>query len=437
MKKQLYFICLLAFCTPSVLAAQQTCQDYICNYNKAKIALSQKKFKEAIDYCKAAKAYPNANNTEADALIYKIFEKIEAQKVEAEKQRNRAEIALKELQKTSKQVVQLLLNQIDQNILKLEFDSAFTKCETALSLKVNRKEVEKRVLEIAYVYTESDTFDAAIKLLNLLYIKTEPNRTFLRKKIAQIGSLEYFNFLEERYYPKMITVGKGEFDMGRDEDKDATEKADYTPIHRVRIDSFQLAETETTYWQYFIFTKSTNTTINAPSWGFLGDNPAVKMKHSEAVAYTRWLSIRFGRKYRLPTEAEWEFAAQGGNTTSTNVNYAGSNNIDSVAWFNQNASDRTHSIKLKKPNDLKIFDITGNVYEFCSDWYDNDITYYAFCKQNSLTINPKGPDTGNFVVTRGGAFNMDKQRCCIYRRESTQLLARDENTGFRCVKDFK
>jgi formylglycine-generating enzyme len=103
-----------------------------------------------------------------------------------------------------------------------------------------------------------------------------------------------------------------------------------------------------------------------------------------------------GRKYRLPTEAEWEYAARGGNR-SQGYQYAGSNNLDEVAWYDSKEGSKTKPVKQKKPNELGLYDMSGNVWEWCSDWYGSYASHSA--------TNPKGPSTGTSRVLRGGSWD--------------------------------
>lgn len=103
-----------------------------------------------------------------------------------------------------------------------------------------------------------------------------------------------------------------------------------------------------------------------------------------------------GLNFRLPTEAEWEYAARGGNK-SKGYKYSGSNDIGSVAWYYDNSSSKTHTVATKAPNELGLYDMSGNVWEWCSDWYGD----YS----NGLQTNPKGPSSGSYRVIRGGSWD--------------------------------
>ncbi|WP_445747234.1 formylglycine-generating enzyme family protein [Polaribacter sp.] len=135
------------------------------------------------------------------------------------------------------------------------------------------------------------------------------------------------------------------------------------------VNDFSMSRYEVTVGEYKAFCTATNKAMpEAPYWGWNDQHPMVNVSFNDAVAYCQWLSKTLGTTYRLPTEAEWEFAATGG-TLSKGYTYAGSNNIDQVAWYYKNANYQMQKVGLKKPNELGIFDLTGNAWEWCSDWY--------------------------------------------------------------------
>ena len=134
--------------------------------------------------------------------------------------------------------------------------------------------------------------------------------------------------------------------------------------------------------------------------------------------------------FRLPTEAEWEFSARGGNK-SRGYKYAGSNTIDDVAWYHVNSRDvgenspsyGTHNVKTKQANELGLYDMSGNVWEYCSDWYGD----YS----SSTQINPKGPSNGERRVTRGGTWVNSSGNCRVSTRASSSLIYRNYDQGLR------
>src|SRR5580765_2363545 len=164
-------------------------------------------------------------------------------------------------------------------------------------------------------------------------------------------------------YPEMIIVEGGSFIMG-DESGDQDEK----PAHPVVVKTYQLARTETTVGQWKVFCQNTGRRMpEAPWFGQKSEHPVVNISWDDAVAYCFWLSGKTGKHYRLPTEAEWEFAAKGG-VKSKAYPYSGDKTADSVGWLSGKTSG-TMAVAQKLPNEIGLYDMTGNVWEWCSDWY--------------------------------------------------------------------
>jgi formylglycine-generating enzyme required for sulfatase activity len=217
----------------------------------------------------------------------------------------------------------------------------------------------------------------------------------------------------------MVLVEGGTFSMGG---SDSESSNDEKPVHQVYVDAFYMDTYEVTVAQYRKFCNATGRAMpQAPSRTWIDDNPIVNVSWDDANAYARWAGKR------LPTEAEWEYAARGGNK-SIGYKYSGSNNIDDVAWYGNN-SGSTHSVGQKKQNELGIYDMSGNVWEWCADWYDEN--YY----KNSPDRNPKGPSTGTYRVLRGGSWDNVVFDCRVaFRGWFTPAFQYDGN-GFRCAQD--
>ena len=131
-----------------------------------------------------------------------------------------------------------------------------------------------------------------------------------------------------------------------------------------------------------------------------------------------------GKQFRLPTEAEWEFAARGGNS-SKGYKYSGSDNIDDVAWYYWNSGSQTHEVATKQPNELGLYDMSGNVLEWCQDWYDGN--YYS----SSVINNPTGPISRTCRVYRGGCWNSIARSCRVAARNSSTPNWKSTYLGFR------
>ncbi|MBL7871494.1 MAG: SUMF1/EgtB/PvdO family nonheme iron enzyme [Cyclobacteriaceae bacterium] len=191
---------------------------------------------------------------------------------------------------------------------------------------------------------------------------------------------------------KMVFVEEGSFMMGSE---NAGEDA--VPLHPVSISSFYIGITEVTVAEYLEFCHETNYPIPA-SQELKDDHPITFVSWYDANAFIEWIVKKSGLQYRLPTEAEWEFAASGGNYTK-GLAYSGGENINDVGWYNQNSlGSMHHPVSRLKPNELGAYDMTGNVWEWCQDWYNSK--FYSV----SPTRDPVGPAVGKVKVGRGGSW---------------------------------
>jgi formylglycine-generating enzyme required for sulfatase activity len=162
-----------------------------------------------------------------------------------------------------------------------------------------------------------------------------------------------------------------------------------------------------------------------PSYFSGCDNcPVENVSWNDAQDFIRKLNQQTGKNYRLPTEAEWEFAARGGNK-SKGYKYAGGNYRSNVAWYYDNSGGKTHAVGQKQANELGIYDMSGNVWEWCGDWYGD----YS----SSSQTNPKGPSYGSSRVLRGGGWDFDASDCRVSSRDDLAPGYRDYYDGFRLV----
>ena len=225
-------------------------------------------------------------------------------------------------------------------------------------------------------------------------------------------------------YPEMILVEGGTFTMG---DEWMLGDADEQPTHDVSLKNYKIGKSEVTVKQYRAFCKTTGKSMpEEPSKGWQDNHPIVKVSWHDAVAYCDWLSEKLGGLYRLPTEAEWEYAARGGKK-STGYKYSGSQSAYTVGWIKDNANGKTHAVAQKKANELGLYDMTGNVWEWCADWYDEN--YYA----NSPSSNPNGPSSGAIRVLRGGGWGYSAAGSCVANRSYDFPSNRNSFRGFRVV----
>ena len=222
----------------------------------------------------------------------------------------------------------------------------------------------------------------------------------------------------------MKLVEAGTFQMGS-----TTGRSDEKPVHSVTITKdYYMGETEVTQALRKAVTGYSPTTDATSTWTDLrglGDNyPAYYISYEDVQSFITKLNSLTGEKFRMPTEAEWEYAARGGKK-SKGYTYSGSDTAGDVAWYYDNSSSKTHIVKTKAANELGIYDMSGNVWEWCSDWYD--ASYYSSSPQN----DPTGSATGPYRVLRGGSLSRDATDCrCAYRGSTTPSY-RYSNVGFR------
>jgi sulfatase modifying factor 1 len=238
-----------------------------------------------------------------------------------------------------------------------------------------------------------------------------PNPTTERKLIP--GS--------SNYTTEMVYVEGGTFTMGCSTNPSYYCSIDEEPTHAVSVSSFSIGKYEVTQAQWR---------------AVMGDNPShfsgcdrcpvEQVSWDDVQKFISKLNKITGKKYRLPTEAEWEYAARGGNR-SKGYQYSGSNNVDSVAWYKKNSEGKTHPVGSKSPNELGIYDMSGNVWEWCSDWFD--AKYYSI----SRSRNPKGASKGTHKVLRGSGWIYFEGSCGVTQRNSCSPSLSFNNFGFRLV----
>lgn len=229
---------------------------------------------------------------------------------------------------------------------------------------------------------------------------------------------------------KMIWVEGGNFLMGCTSEQGGDCGSDEQNVRRVTVDGFYIGMLEVTQsqWEKVVGTsiyqqKSRAGGNSTPGVG--PDYPMYYVSWDEAMEFCRLLSNKTGRTYTLPTEAQWEYAARGGNKNE-GAKYAGSNMIDAVAWYTDNSGSSTHIVGSKRANALGIYDISGNVWEWCKDWYANSYVSYD-------TNNPVGPSSGSYRVNRGGSWFNSASSCRVANRSSNSPGFRYYDLGFRVV----
>ena len=193
----------------------------------------------------------------------------------------------------------------------------------------------------------------------------------------------------------MVRVEGGTFRMGATSEQ-MNPDSDEKPVHSVTLSNYSIGQTEVTQalWKAVMGSNPSR---------FKGDNlPVERVSWNDCQTFIRKLNALTGRTFRLPTEAEWEFAARGGNQ-SQGYQYSGSNKLGSVAWYGDNSGSKTHPVATKSANELGLYDMSGNVWEWCQDWYGS----YS----SSSQTNPTGPSSGSDRVIRGGSWS-NYAWCC-------------------------
>lgn len=248
---------------------------------------------------------------------------------------------------------------------------------------------------------------------------------------------------------KTVKVVGGYFDLGDDD-----ESSDRKPAHSVKLTDYYMGayEVRQDMWETIMGEN--------PSYFQCAACPVTNVSWNEVQDFIKRLNEATGKKYRLPTEAEWEYAARGGNfehlvkaphyrggvneflvadskkglttreKTKEGNRYAGRNGgPQSVAWYEKDSRDRIHPVGFKQPNELGLYDMSGNVEEWCSDWYEG-----SYGSKDTVD-NPTGPIAGRSHVVRGGAFNSDAHDLLVTRRAAYLPDTRAMSLGFRLVED--
>ena len=229
-----------------------------------------------------------------------------------------------------------------------------------------------------------------------------------------IGIAEFAVAQKDPLNHEMIFVEGGTFQMGSSSGL-SVEK----PVHSVTLSAFNIGKYEVTQAQWKAVMGN-----NPSSFTGCDDCPVENVSWNDVQQYISALNSQTGKNYRLPTEAEWEVSARGGKS-SKGYTYSGSNDLNAVAWNTDNSSIKTHAVGGKQANELGIYDMSGNVWEWCSDWYG---TYNSYTE-----TNPTGVSSGVSRVLRGGSWLADAFFCRSAIRIGFYHDYRDFNYGFRLV----
>lgn len=215
----------------------------------------------------------------------------------------------------------------------------------------------------------------------------------------------------------MIRVDGGTFTMGATSEQGSDANNDEKPAHQVTLSPYYIGETEVTQalWEAVMGSNPSN---------FKGANkPVENVSWDDCQDFVRKLNQKTGQSFRLPTEAEWEYAARGGNR-SLGYKYSGSKKLDDVAWYTKTTKDKgTRDVKTKQANELGLYDMSGNVWEWCQDWFGE----YSSGSQT----NPTGPSSGSHRVRRGGSWDNSAGYCRVSNRNHDTPDYRSYRLGLR------
>ncbi len=352
--------------------------------------------------------------------------------------------------------------------MDLDYEKALENIHTAAELKVQKDSVFARYFELAYWYNESGDAQRAIGILdtgltrlgknNLGLDSAEPPSRIDLQNSLQALNKPYYEFMQRRYYPYMIDMKGGAFRMGCDSaalkkayGEDADCESDERQ-HEAILSDYSIAETETTFWQFGLYCAATGKSIDRfrPNWRPGGDHPVVNVSWYDALEYANWLSRQLERDtvysgdirspeamadwtkngFRLPSEAEWEYAARAGQSHL----FSGTSSPDSLYLFANYDDDAgakdgypyTSPVKTYRPNDWGLYDMSGNTWEWCWDWYGE----YPL---NALT-DYYGPEEGPHRAVRGGSWYFVDTYCRVSNRFSFNADYWYYYLGFRLAR---
>ena len=246
----------------------------------------------------------------------------------------------------------------------------------------------------------------------------EPDTSTAQPEItpAEAISIDKREFIANGVSFSMVRVEGGTFTMGAAAEQASEAHEDEKPAHQVTLSDYMIGDTTVTQklWQAVMG--------NNPSHFNGRKNPVENVSWEDCQEFICKLNQLTGRQFRLPTEAEWEYAARGGKY-SKGFKYAGSNMLNDVAWYKDNSGATTHPVMTKHPNELGLYDMSGNVWEWCQDW----------CGKYSSTpqTNPQGPSSGSFCMNRGGAWLSDAWKCRVSVRYDDAATDRFNYMGLR------
>jgi len=374
------------------------------------------------------------------------------------------------LDETQLRQFDLLIEKLSRYLYSLKYEQAQVTLQEIFNLNIRRDELRIFLLELLYFWNEVGHEEYVISNLNMLYngnllwstgktftqsLLKNPDRKNVRVLLKGIDIKQFEDLEVQYYYPEnseLTFIDDGIFELELEGKKLA-----------VLIDKYFLSIAPTTFRKYGLYLFATNQesrlTNMAPSWRINADHPVINVNWYDAIEYCNWLSHVQGLEkvydinkstidpnnnsledqlkwlvrenihangFRLPTGAQWEYAARGGQN-SNGFQFAGSIDLREVGWFEENAEYQTHPVNKLKPNELGLFDMSGNVWEWCQDWEDDN--------EKSLPAGFNGLEVGSYRVIRGGSWLNIQERCRIdYRNNSLDPDSRNDFVGFRPLR---
>ncbi|MES2389103.1 MAG: formylglycine-generating enzyme family protein [Bacteroidota bacterium] len=282
-------------------------------------------------------------------------------------------------------------------------------------------------LDLKKVIDEREKAENAEKAWKAAAAKAEEAKASLSKRNADIAAAAPKVIADDKAKlvkafvkadaPEFLLVEGGSFALGC---KEGECNPDEAPNPTVYLTSFYMSRYEVTQDQWMAIMGGKN-----PSEKPCGDCPVTNVSYDDAVKFLGKLNLKTKMNYKLPTEAQWQYAAKGGNATK-GTKYAGSNELEEVAWYDKNSSDKPHPVGKKKPNEIGLYDMSGNVWEWCQDWYG---PYPAEEK-----VEYAGLPTGTARVYTGGSFHTGTKGCRTTHRNSAAPATTFNYVGFRLVR---
>ena len=277
------------------------------------------------------------------------------------------------------------------------------------------------MLMVVPMWVMAQTAGGQVRRSNKQVVKPTPKPTQKTKpkQNTPIRQTPNRDLVLQNLINNMIYVEGGTFMMGATSEQGSDALDWEKPAHQVTLSSFSICKYEVTQEEWEAVMGSNPSSFKGMKL------PVEKVSWDDCQTFIRKLNQMTGKQFRLPTEAEWEYAARGGSK-SCGYKYAGGDNLGSVAWYTDNSGSKTHEVGKKQPNELGLYDMSGNVWEWCQDWYGK----YG----SSSQTNPKGPSSGSRRVRRGGSWGDDAGYCRVSNRSGGTPVYRGNGLGLRLAQ---